>query len=330
MFLKKIHPKDAHIAAAAIIGACRLGRWTHELQPQLLHLLFKNLLNFECDFKTFPGSSAEAVGTIFKDHESRSEIIDLMLMVETLCTEIPEDVAISVSAYAKYFGVTNQRINMLRDLAKHSIAKAQEDFYRNNYFADKDLAIENFHGLVKNYGLPAYVLCVEDDPREVMRWEALSSLPEGTFGKELWSFYKKRGFIFPGTAGGVNSAVAHHDWIHVLTDYDSDGVGEIEVAAFSTMATNSDSPIMNFLGVLSIFQGGLLKSLVATVNPHLGHDLEISNGMERVVNALQRGRECNIDLIVGMNFFDYADYPLDALRIEWNIIPKIPVLADGN
>jgi len=327
MFLKKIHPKDAPIAAAAIIGACRLDGWTHELQPQLLHVLFKNLLDFECDFKTFPGSSAEAVGAVFQDHESRSEIIDLMLMAETLCAEIPEDVASSVSAYAKYFGVANERINMLRDLAKHSIAKAQEDFYRNNYFSDKDLAIENFHALVKDYGLPAYVLGVKDDPEELMRWEALSNLPDGSLGKGLWSFYKKRGFVFPGTAGGCNSAVAHHDWIHVLTDYDSDGVGEIEVAAFSAMATSSDSPVMNFLGVLSIFQGGLLKSLVASANPHLGHDLEISDGMERVVDALQRGRECNVDLIEGMNFFEYADRPLDTLRIEWNIVPKAPAFS---
>jgi ubiquinone biosynthesis protein Coq4 len=322
MFLKKIHPKDAQIAASAIIGACRLDGWTHELQPQLLHILFKNLLDFECDFKTFPGSSAQAIGDVFQDHESRSEIIDLMLMVEALCADIPEEVISSVSKYADYLGVSNERINMLRDLAKHSIAKAQEDFYRNNYFSDRDLAIENFHALVKSHGLPAYIIGVEDDPLEVMRWEALFHLPEESFGKHLWNFYKKRGFVFPGTAGGVNSAVAHHDWIHVLVDYDSDGIGEIEVAAFSAMATNSDSPVMNFLGVLSIFQGGLLKSLVASANPHLGHDLEVSNGMERVINALQRGRECNMDLILGMNFFEHASRPLETLRREWNIVPK--------
>jgi hypothetical protein len=30
-----------------------------------------------------------------------------------------------------------------------------------------------------------------------------------------------------------------------------------------------------------------------------------------------------------MNFFGYADYPLDARIIEWNVFPKIPVLIDG-
>ena len=322
MFLKKIHPKDAHIAASAIVGACRLEGWTHELQPKLLQILFKNLLDFECDFNTLPASSKEEVGAVFQDYESRSEVIDLMLMVEALCAEIPEEVASSVSAYSNYLGIANERIHMLRDLAKHSIAKAQEDFYRNNYFSDKDLAIENFHALVKNYGLPAYVVGVKDDPKEIMRWEALANLPEESLGKGLWNFYKKRGFSFPGTVGGVNSAVAHHDWIHILADYDSDGIGEIEVAAFSAMATNSDSPVMNFLGVLSIFQGGLLKSLVASANPHLGHDLEVGNGTERMVNALQRGRECSVDLIEGMNFFEYADHPLDSLRLKWNIPPK--------
>jgi hypothetical protein len=28
-----------------------------------------------------------------------------------------------------------------------------------------------------------------------------------------------------------------------------------------------------------------------------------------------------------MNFFEYADRPLEELRIEWNIVPKAPALA---
>jgi hypothetical protein len=49
--------------------------------------------------------------------------------------------------------------------------------------------------------------------------------------------------------------------------------------------------------------------------------------MERVVDALQRGRECNVDLIEGMNFFEYADRPLEELRTEWNIVPKAPTFS---
>jgi len=87
------------------------------------------------------------------------------------------------------------------------------------------------------------------------------------------------------------------------------------------MATESESAVMNFLGVLSIFQGGLLKTIVAGA-PHLGHDMEVTNGVERVSTALKRGKEVNIDLVLGINYFDYAHEPLKELRKRWNIPPK--------
>jgi ubiquinone biosynthesis protein Coq4 len=153
------------------------------------------------------------------------------------------------------------------------------------------------------------------------RYENLQQYPAASLGRGLWDFYKKRNFTFPGVIGGINEAVAHHDWIHVLADYDSDGIGEIEVAAFSTMATESESAVMNFLGVLSIFQGGLLKTIVAGA-PHLGHDMEVTNGLERVSTALKRGKEVAIDLVLGINYFDYAHEPLEELRKRWNIPSK--------
>ena len=45
----------------------------------------------------------------------------------------------------------------------------------------------------------------------------------------------------------------------------------MEVAAFTTMATDAPGAVMAFLGTLSIFQGGLLKTIVGSA-PHLDHD----------------------------------------------------------
>jgi len=321
MFFKHSSPDDAPKMAAAIVAVCRPDGWSQPIQPQFLKVLFKNLMNFDADFETLDATTLEQTKQAFPSDEKRTELIDLMLVLESLCSSVPENVSEQIEAWADEMGVHNERIHLIRDLAKKSLAHAQADFYRNNYFSDKDQSLPHFHELVEKYGLPAYVLTVEPDAQEFERWDALKCCPDGSLGKGMWNFYAQRGFPLPGAPGGVNSSVAHHDWIHVLTDYNSDGIGEMEVAAFSAMATESISPTMNFLGVLSIFQGGLLKSIVGS-QPHLGHELEVVNGAERLVDAIRRGRACTIELIEGMNFFEHANTALAELHQKWNIVPK--------
>ena len=321
MFFKKLEPSDAPMVAGAVVDACRAEGWSNSLQPNFLRVLFKNLLGVNIDFETLSPISVEDIKKTFHDQDKRVELIDLMLAVELLCHEIPMSVSRSIEAWATALGIHNHRVNLVRDLSKQALAVAQSDFYRNNYFSVKDKDLPNFHQLVKNYGLPAYMLTMSEDESELARWEALAQGHPDSFGKHLWTFYKKRGFQFPGSKGGVNKTVAHHDWIHVLADYDSDGIGEMETAAFSAFATKSIAPTMNFMGVLSIFQGGLLQSIVGD-KPHLGHELDVPNGAERLVDAFRRGRACSVELIEGIDFFQYANTPLEELRLQWNILPK--------
>ena len=67
------------------------------------------------------------------------------------------------------------------------------------------------------------MLTIEASPELEARYEALQHCPDKSLGRGFWDFYKRKGFTFPGVVGSVNHAVAHHDWIHVLADYDSDG-----------------------------------------------------------------------------------------------------------
>jgi hypothetical protein len=321
MFFKKLELSDASLVAGAVVDACRAAGWSNALQPYFLRILFKNFLGLNIDFASLPPISSEVVKQAFDDHEKRVELIDLMLAVELLCHEIPVSVSKSIEAWAASLGVHNQRVNLVRELAAQSLAVAQSDFYRNNYFSVKDKDLPHFHDLVEQYGLPAYMLTMSEDESELARWEALALCHPDSLGKHFWNFYKKRGFQFPGSLGGINVAVAHHDWIHILADYDSDGIGEMEVAAFSAFATKAIAPTMNFMGTLSIFQGGLLQTIVGD-KPHLGHELEVHNGAERLVDAFRRGRACSVELIEGMDFFEHANTPLEELRLQWNILPK--------
>ncbi len=321
MFFKHTTPADAPLMAQAVVSACRQNGWFDAIQPQFLKTIFHNLMSYDCDFQILEPISIEEFSLAMPEPQKRNEVLDLMLATELLCSSISPEISNAINLWAQKLGIENNGLVLVRDLSKKLTIQAQQDFYRSNYFYDKDLASPNFADLDQKYGLSATMMTLEVSDEIATRYENLEQYPAGSLGRGLWDFYKKRSFTFPGVIGGINEAVAHHDWIHVLADYDSDGIGEIEVAAFSTMATESESAVMNFLGVLSIFQGGLLKTIVAGA-PHLGHDMEVTNGVERVSTALKRGKEVNIDLVLGINYFDYAHEPLKELRKRWNIPPK--------
>ena len=321
MFFRHTQRSDAPLVAAAVVSACRIDGWTEEIQPQFLRKIFREFFGYDFDFFTLEGISVSHFKSQITELNKRSELIDLMLVVEMLCPKIPVKATTLIDIWAKHLGVKTEGVLLARDLAYSLLSKAQEDFYRNNYFYTLDKLIPNFHALEERYGIKAIMLTVESSPTITARYEALGLLDDGTLGRCLWEFYKQRKFLFPGEIGSVNESVAHHDWIHVLADYDNDGIGEIEVSAFSTMTTDSPSAVVGFLGVLSIYQGGLLKTILQGP-PHPGHELEGDIPINRIADALRRGKECNIDLIHEVEFFDYADRSVEELRKLWNIQPK--------
>jgi hypothetical protein len=321
MFFKHSTLSDAPLMAKAVYSACYQNAWDSDLQPQFLNIIFKNLMGHDCDFNSLDSITVEEFLSKVPDQRKRNEVIDLMLTVEMLCPQISQAATESITTWSHRLGVDHSGLALLRNLANKSIALAQHDFYRNNYYHTLDLADPNYVKLEEKYGLPAIMLTVEQSPELLAKYDALEFCPSGSLGRLLWEFYKQRGFTFPGSIGGVNHAVAHHDWIHILADYDSDGIGEMEVAAFSAMTTDSTGALMAFLGVLSIFQGGLLKTIVGTA-PHLGHELEVANGPLRIADAIRRGKQCGIDLVTEIDFFDYANIDVLELRNKWNITAK--------
>ena len=321
MFFKHTSPADAPIMARAVVSTCRQNGWFNPLQPQFLKTVFCDLMSYDCDFLTLEPISIEEFALAMPEQEKRNEVFDLMFATELLCESISPQISDAINLWANQLGIKNDGLPLIRDLSKKSIELARQDFYRANYFYDEDLATPGFKKLDEKYGLSATMMTVEVSDEVAQRYENLEYYAVGSLGRALWDFYKKRNFLFPGMPGSINEAVAHHDWIHVLGEFDTDGMGEMEVAAFSTMATKSERAVMNFLGTLSIFQGGLLKTIVAGA-PHLGHEMEITNGPQRIAAAIKRGKEVNVDLVLNMNFFDYAHEPLQELRSRWNIPPK--------
>ena len=320
MFLIHSTLDQAPLQAAALVGACRGDGWQTPLQPRFLGVLFHQLLGYEADFDQIPGLSPEAVAEALPTAEQRLELVELMVTLEMLCDSIPAALEASIEHWAGVLGVEDRSLRLARDLAAHASAQALHDFYRYNWIGEQDMLSPAFEGLLARHGEQSYALTVEPDPIEAARWRALEQCPAGSIGRTLWDFYQERGFGFPGEPGAANAALAHHDWIHVLADFDTTPMGEMEVTAFQAAASTLPGATLGFIGAVSIFQTGLLPSVV--VPPGYSHALEVPGGPERIADAIQRGRACQRDVFREIDFFAVADQALPALRDCWSIPGK--------
>ncbi|MDG2047692.1 MAG: hypothetical protein P8J79_10795 [Halioglobus sp.] len=321
MFFKHIKTSEVPLMAGAIVGACREGGWALDVQPRLLGAIFSALFNFDEDFRTLPAATLEEVASAFPHSEQRREIVDLMLTCELCLHQIPAELSESIDRWAAYLGVNGIDLTVARELAQGAQARAQFDLYRNGFWGACTEIDPAFTKLIEANGAKAFALTINADPVESARWEALEHCPPGSLGRGVWDFYQQRNFIFPGTPGAVSKGESHHDWVHVLSDYGTSPMGEVEVGAFRMTTTDDAGAALTFIaGQLAFYQGGIMPS--ALTGLHADHILERPGGPERVADALRRGRECTFDTYHMFDFFEVASEPLEALRQRWNFVPK--------
>ena len=235
-----------------------------------------------------------------------------------VCRPIPAALQASVERWAAALAVEDRVLLLARDLTRESQARATADFYRLNWIGEGDDQQDpHFQALLEHYGTPAYALTLEPDPQEACRWQALEHCPPGSLGRGLWDFYQQRGFRLPGQPGAANAALAHHDWVHLVAGYDTTPIGELEVTAFMAAASASPGAMLGFLGAVSIYETGLLQSVV--LNQPYRQTLSDSAGRERVAAAIQRGAGCGVDPLLGVDYFALADQPLATIRAQWGL-----------
>jgi hypothetical protein len=217
--------------------------------------------------------------------------------------------------------VEERSLVFLRDLARGEIAKSVQDMYRLNWIGDLDRRNPDFRALLEHAGQAAYAMTTEEDPEQAARWTALASCPAGSIGRQLSAFYQMRGFGVPGEAGAVNEAVAQHDWIHLLADYGTTPLGEIEVVSFQTTCSRTPGAPLGLLAALALFESGAWAAGLIT-KAYPGEGLSRPGGIERMAEAISRGKSCNTDLLLDVDFFPIANEPLEELRSRFGIPPK--------
>ena len=319
-------PPDAaqvDVISRAIASAAAPPGGLTQLQRLMLAATVQSMTGFPATVDGAPIDPAELGAALARrDLAFRSRIVQQMLLHALVLRPLPEQVADRVCAYASELGVHEEMIGIARGAADEHLGLAAVDFDRNGYVAE--LGGTTPTALHTSRQLDSAWAMAVDDPDLAARWAALERLPEGTLGRRLTEMYRARGFRYPGLPGSAPPLLAQHDWVHVVADYGTTVESELEVFAFIARA-NDDTRAFSLLAmVISLFETGVLASGAGLFQADAGH-LERQGMAERVADALLRGARCqgSIDFM-GLDWFELAAEPVEAVRAEFGVTPKSP------
>jgi len=328
MFLMHTPAEHAEVVARAVVGAVRSHAiaapgtafgWPAEAHAPLLHTLFARLLGRDFDFATLAPLAPSEVGVVLRSPAERDELIQLCTVLEAMCNPVPPALAASIDSWAEALGVADDALLFARDLVRGELGRCIHDYYRLNWIGDLDRKNPRHAAQLRHFGDTAYALTVEADDAEAARWAALADCPAGSLGRALSEFYRARGFKHPGEPGAANAAVAQHDWIHLLADYGTTELGELEVNAFMAASSGTSGTLVGLVGAIALFESKLMaRSLVVQ---GVRHTLASPASHERLAEAIARGAAAGTNLL-DLDFFALADTPIDELRARFRIPPR--------
>jgi hypothetical protein len=252
--------------------------------------------------------SLEKLAQVVVDPHRRKRTVQLAI-VAALVEGTPSDAASRrVEALAKALDIDERGVRVLREmahghalLARFDMARRLSRFVRN---------VDEFPGVLQA-ALP--LLGMGGNPGLAARYRALEACAKGTLGRELFDYFERNQFKFPGEPGGLPAIF--HDVGHVMSGYGTDPHGEIQQAAFQAGFARRDGFTFLLFGILQ-FHLGLRITPVAK-----GYEGLLD--VPAVLTALRRGAGCRIDFTSGYNVFADKDVPLDDLRRAYGVSPLL-------
>jgi len=144
------------------------------------------------------------------------------------------------------------------------------------------------------------------------RYRGLAALPRETLGHAVHRYYAEKGFPMPGAPKSIPEGWARHEVYHVLSNYNTNLVGELLLAGF--IAGNTEQLCLEVvLPALVHLQAG--KKFVP------GPVAEGKLRPDDFFRAVARGMAMNVDLLAGWRLWEVADRDLAELRANYNVPP---------
>jgi hypothetical protein len=307
---------EAGLSAMKMVASAKGG-----ISPAAQNLLAaaqRHLLDTRIDIAALAPIAPEALGEVIRDPALRRQFIQGMVVM-SLADGVPsKEQAATVESFARAVDIDAAEVHSLRRLADQRMLLFRLDFLRRSHIADivkHQLEDQGFQGLVKGLlGLRGYL----EDPDLAARYRALARLPEDTLGHQFIRYLDRNKFAAPGERFGFPEAGIYHDFTHVLSGYDTDPQGEVQIAGFIA-GYKKENPFFVILFVTLTFSAGV--NVTPLPQPHSEGIFAQEGLADRFFTAIERGSRVNVDLSDRWNHWDYVDKPVDEVRQALNIGP---------
>jgi hypothetical protein len=264
-----------------------------------------------------PASDGElaAASTAVREHAAR-----LMAVLEFVEHPLRPEVADAVNRFNRDAGVPLGLLEDARELSRDHFALVYYDLQRHGWYRHETIE-ESLHGRFRELlrSKLAYFGLVTD--RAIAsKWRGLRDCPAGSWGRAVADFYARHGFPFPGERNGIYELGARHDWVHVLAGYDTDPEGEIDVFSFIAASMHDDRGLVLLAFTLGLFQNGSIHHVSGKRIGNIRTDtLSDPHAVDRMVDAMHRGRACTVDVMGELDLFAHKDVPLDHARAAFGV-----------
>jgi hypothetical protein len=252
----------------------------------------------------------------------KDQAVHLIVVLELMEHPLRPEVADSVLNFAVSQGIDTQMLADARAMANEQIAAMYLDFQRHSWYTHETLQ-ESRHGRFNELlrSKLAYLGIVEDQTI-AHRWQSLLECPDGSWGKGVANFYVSHGFPFPGEKHGIYELGARHDWVHVLSGYDTDPEGELDVFAFIAAAMG-DARGLVLLGItLGLFQNGSIQHVeMKRIGNARTDALGDPGAIERFAQGFRRGSKCTVDVMGTVDLFAHKDMNIEKARESFGVEP---------
>jgi hypothetical protein len=296
-------------------------------QLKLVHAIGSSLLGVDVPEERITNDRTNVMDDFSKNvigikTEVKQRLFQLFILTELILDPIPYKATKALQEIADILNVEDAFIEVAREYSMGAYGVAASDLHRKGYMGDPNLIKKGGEKMRVHKSFTDPFENDEEDPELLQQWMDLEKCADDTLGKNIWRYYSGRGFVFTGQKGSVNPTIAQHDWIHLLADYGTTIENELEVFAFIGSSIPDIKGFSFLIAIISLFETGRLESWGGGVlNADRGH-LDLPGMPERLADAIRRGRICNLDVMYGIDYFDYKDMPIDEVRQKLRIVPK--------
>ncbi|MCB9751472.1 MAG: STAS/SEC14 domain-containing protein [Myxococcales bacterium] len=166
------------------------------------------------------------LGELVRDPAARELVAGVVTVLPLIDGQLNPEKLELARRVAASLGYEHDAFKSMRALAEGKVLRARYCLLRR---AVRDV----YHrSLLEAVGLVIHANVV-GDPALVKRYRALRTLPEDSFGGQLYRFYQDNLYQFPGERGAFPPAVtAAHDARHVVAGWDASFEGEFGLVCF--------------------------------------------------------------------------------------------------